>query len=137
MFSGAGASDNIDSMSVNGSIVSNGSMTSVAGAGQTNGVNGHGHSNGHSNVHTNGMATLPHVRPTTGGDTVSRNSTLDSPKHDSASTQNGTGSGSTSSLMKPKTPPRGGGGGEAVTDLSAQIRLAAVKGERSQKKIGP
>ena len=103
LFSGAGASDNIDSMSVNGSIVSNGSMTSVAGAGQTNGVNGHGHSNGHSNVHTNGMATLPHVRPTTGGDTVSRNSTLDSPKHDSASTQNGTGSGSTSSLMKPKT----------------------------------
>ena len=35
--------------------------------------------------------------------------------------------------MKPKTPSRGGG--EAVTDLSAQIRLAAVKGERSQKKL--
>jgi len=93
--------DNCDSMSINGSLVSNGSVTSVAAAantGQTNGL-----SNGHGSVHSNGLATLPLVRPTT-GDTASRASTnLDSPKHDTATTQNGTGSGSNSSLLKPKT----------------------------------
>merc|ERR1711963_1140399 len=79
--------NNCDSMSINGSIVSNGSVTSGGGGGT--GTNGH----------TNGMATLPLVRPTT-GDNVSRNSTtLESPKHDSSSQQNG----STSSLLKPKT----------------------------------
>ena len=95
--------DNCDSMSINGSIVSNGSVTSIAGA--TNGVQhggGHpasltnGHINGH-NVHTNGMATLPLVRPTTGDN--SRNSTtLESPKHDSSAQQNGKNIASSLSL---------------------------------------
>ena len=85
--------DNCDSMSINGSIVSNGSVTSIAGG--TNGVQHgphttsltNGHINGH-NVHSNGMATLPLVRPTTGDN--SRNSTtLESPKHDSSAQQNG------------------------------------------------
>lgn len=82
--------DNCDSMSINGSIVSNGSVSSIAGG--TNGVQHsasltNGHINGH-NVHSNGMATLPLVRPTTGDN--SRNSTtLESPKHDSAGQQNG------------------------------------------------
>ena len=95
-------SDNCDSMSINGSIVSNGSVTSVSG----NGTNGHSltngvHHNGH-NVHTNGMATLPLVRPTT-GDNVSRNSTtLESPKHDSNSQQNGNGSGNRETLINRK-----------------------------------
>lgn len=96
-------SDNCDSMSINGSIVSNGSVNSVAAAvnsgtnGVSNGVS-NGHHNGH-HVHSNGMATLPLVRPNT-GDTVSRNSTtLESPKHDSAAQQNGNGSNS----LKPKT----------------------------------
>ena len=77
-------------MSINGSIVSNGSgVTSTSGV--TNGVTAtatmaNGHVNG---VHVNGMATLPLVRPATGGDT-SRNSTLESPKHgDPNGTQNG------------------------------------------------
>jgi len=73
-----GPSDNCDSMSINGSIVSNGSVNSVAAAvsnGGTNGVsngvtNGH-HNGGSHHVHSNGMATLPLVRPNT-GDTVSR-----------------------------------------------------------------
>jgi len=95
--------DNCDSMSINGSIVSNGSVTSIAGAREGVQHGSHptsltnGHINGH-NVHSNGMATLPLVRPTTGDN--SRNSTtLESPKHDSSAQQNG----STSSLLKPKT----------------------------------
>ena len=82
-------SDNCDSMSINGSIVSNGSVNSVAAA-VNNGTNGvsNGHHNGH-HVHSNGMATLPLVRPNTAGDS-SRNSTLESPKHaDPSGTQNG------------------------------------------------
>jgi len=101
LFNGVGSngvghtSDNCDSMSINGSIVSNGSVTSIAGA--TNGVITTSLTNGHVNgVHVNGMATLPLVRPTTGD--TSRNSTLESPKHDSNAQQNG----STASL-KPKT----------------------------------
>ena len=76
-------------MSINGSIVSNGSgVTSTSGV--TNGVATATMANGHVNgVHVNGMATLPLVRPATGGDT-SRNSTLESPKHgDPNGTQNG------------------------------------------------
>ena len=96
--------DNCDSMSINGSLVSNGSVTSVAAAaangGQTNGL-----SNGHGSVHTNGLATLPLVRPAT-GDTVSRASTnLDSPKHDTATTQNGTGSGTREIRDQPLAAP--------------------------------
>ena len=85
-------------MSINGSIVSNGSVNSVAAA-VNNGTNGvsNGHHNGH-HVHSNGMATLPLVRPNT-GDTVSRNSTtLESPKHGSAAQQNGNGTGHRDSL---------------------------------------
>ena len=92
LFNGVGSngvghtSDNCDSMSINGSIVSNGSVTSIAGA--TNGVITTSLTNGHVNgVHVNGMATLPLVRPTTGD--TSRNSTLESPKHDSNAQQNG------------------------------------------------
>jgi len=102
LFNGVGSthalnqSDNCDSMSINGSIVSNGSgVTSTSGV--TNGVATATMANGHVNgVHVNGMATLPLVRPATGGDT-SRNSTLESPKHggDPNGTQNG--------LTKPKT----------------------------------
>ena len=95
--------DNCDSMSINGSLVSNGSVTSVAAAantGQTNGL-----SNGHGSVHSNGLATLPLVRPTT-GDTASRASTnLDSPKHDTATTQNGTGSGTREITDQPLADP--------------------------------
>jgi len=101
LFNGVGSngvgqnSDNCDSMSINGSIVSNGSVTSIAGA--TNGVITTSLTNGHVNgVHVNGMATLPLVRPATGD--TSRNSTLESPKHDTNTQQNG----STASL-KPKT----------------------------------
>ena len=96
LFNGVGSthalnqSDNCDSMSINGSIVSNGSgVTSTSGV--TNGVATATMANGHVNgVHVNGMATLPLVRPATGGDT-SRNSTLESPKHggDPNGTQNG------------------------------------------------
>jgi len=92
-------SDNCDSMSINGSIVSNGSVNSVANQ-QTNPVNGmtNGMSNiqtnGHVNgVHVNGMSTLPLVRPSTGD--TSRNSTLESPKHETNAQQNGS--------TKPKT----------------------------------
>ena len=92
LFNGVGSngvghtSDNCDSMSINGSIVSNGSVTSIAGA--TNGVITTSLTNGHVNgVHVNGMATLPLVRPTTGD--TSRNSTLESPKHDTNAQQNG------------------------------------------------
>ena len=97
LFNGVGSthalnqqSDNCDSMSINGSIVSNGSgVTSTSGV--TNGVATATMANGHAvnGVHVNGMATLPLVRPATGGDT-SRNSTLESPKHgDPNGTQNG------------------------------------------------
>ena len=109
-------SDNCDSMSINGSIVSNGSVNSVAAAvnsgtnGVSNGVS-NGHHNGH-HVHSNGMATLPLVRPNT-GDTVSRNSTtLESPKHDSAAQQNGNGTG----ISRDSLPP--------FTDLKSKILLA-------------
>ena len=92
LFNGVGSngvghtSDNCDSMSINGSIVSNGSVTSIAGA--TNGVITTSLTNGHVNgVHVNGMATLPLVRPATGD--TSRNSTLESPKHDTNAQQNG------------------------------------------------
>ena len=92
LFNGVGSngvghnSDNCDSMSINGSIVSNGSVTSIAGA--TNGVITTSLTNGHVNgVHVNGMATLPLVRPATGD--TSRNSTLESPKHDTNTQQNG------------------------------------------------
>lgn len=94
-------SENCDSMSINGSIVSNGigavGTTSATSTG-TNGVSTVSMANGHVNgVHVNGMATLPLVRPTTGGDS-SRNSTLESPKHQEAN-----GSNSTNGLSKPKT----------------------------------
>lgn len=83
--------DNSDTMSVNGSIVSNGSSTNIS----SNGLNSN-LSNGHSNgVHINGMSTLPLMRPTTSEST--RTSGLESPKTDSPQLN-----GSTSSL-KPKT----------------------------------
>lgn len=74
-------------MSINGSIVSNGSVGATNAA--TNGVAPTA-TNGHVNgVHVNGMATLPLVRPATAGDS-SRNSTLESPKHaDPNGIQNG------------------------------------------------
>ena len=69
--------DNSDTMSVNGSIVSNGSSTNIS----SNGLNSN-LSNGHSNgVHINGMSTLPLMRPTTSEST--RTSGLESPKTDS------------------------------------------------------
>lgn len=69
--------DNSDAMSVNGSIVSNGSSTNIS----SNGLNSN-LSNGHSNgVHINGMSTLPLMRPTTSEST--RTSGIESPKTDS------------------------------------------------------
>ncbi|XP_023327593.1 dual specificity tyrosine-phosphorylation-regulated kinase 2 [Eurytemora carolleeae] len=83
--------DNSDAMSVNGSIVSNGSSTNIS----SNGLNSN-LSNGHSNgVHINGMSTLPLMRPTTSEST--RTSGIESPKTDSPQLN-----GSTTSL-KPKT----------------------------------
>ena len=91
---GNGAGENSDNMSINGSIVSGGSVGSGGGAGggaatqQTNQSLSNGHING---VHSNGLATLPLVRPNTGD--TSRTATLDSPKHDNTNGQNGKLSG--------------------------------------------
>jgi hypothetical protein len=92
--------DNCDTMSLNGSLVSNGGgvinvTNGSAAAHLTNGsaaaaahlsTNGSAAANGGS-VHMNGLATLPLVRPNT-GESSSRTSTLDSPVHE-GSMQNG------------------------------------------------
>jgi hypothetical protein len=92
--------DNCDTMSLNGSLVSNngsvinvvsngGGMASANSHHLTNGSgvnNGGLHANGGS-VHVNGLATLPLVRPNT-GESSSRTSTLESPSHE-GSLQNG------------------------------------------------
>ena len=84
-------------MSINSSIFSSSFVNSMA-ATFNNGTSSI--SNGH-HVHCRGMAPLPLVRPNT-GDTVSRNSTtLESPKHEADTQQNGNSTGSNS--QKPKT----------------------------------